>query len=289
MPPEPPAEKDFTPPISPRGKIYALLIEGFSLTASAKMAKCSVKTASKWASFYVDKGLLERTIRYPAQFQKKASIKEILPPPIASAANGVKSPLLRPHRVGAILAIAGRPNVIRKQVWHTVKEWEYTLQIGIDKAIFWLNFTTGDTPDENLIYAKVRTNELCALFTKKYSDAKHQCSFAPLRYLQGIEWTLTDKPASKTMAQEVPIKKGDRQEIADALFWFDSISHPKEVQITPAPGKPLGVPTDHARTLYYLLVHAPSLMQQITESIVVVNQKAETLAQEIEKLKKVQP
>lgn len=287
--PETPAEPNFTPPFDYRGKIYALLVEGHSLSKAARLAGCSIKTAWKWANFFVGAGLLEQTIKYPALFQEKARKREILPPHYATAPNGVKSPiappLLRPHRVSAILAVVGQPNVKRKKAWATIKEYEYTLQIGIDKAILTLNLTQGASPEDNLAYARARIPELCGFFALKYG-----CKFAVLRYLKGVEWCLTDKPASKAMSEEVPIKKAERLEVADALFWFDSVSHPKEIQITPAQGKPPEMPTVHAQTLYYLLTRLPTdmrnngeLLNKITESIVVVNQKIETIAELVKK------
>ena len=289
--PENPTKEKLTPPFDFRGKIYNLLLEGHSPSKAARLVGCSVKTACKWANYYADNKQLEQVIGKPKLFQKRAKKIKNLPPHYATATNGVSfpipAPLLRPHKVSAILAVVGKPNVKRKKAWATIKDFEYTLQIGVDKAILTLNLTQGASPDDNLQYARARIPELCDFFAKKY-----ECKFAVLRYLKGVEWCLTDKPASKTMSEEVPIRKTERLEVADARFWFDSVSHPKEIQITPMPAKPQEMPTVHAQTLYFLLTAAPALMEKqinlttsITESIVVLNQKIETLAELIRKAK----
>lgn len=49
------------------------------------------------------------------------------------------------------------------------------------------------------------------------------------------------------------------------------------------PGHAPEKPSEYADALYYLITAAPSLLKQITESIMVVNSKVDLLANEIHK------
>lgn len=275
-----PTETNCNPPMSNKVTIYRLLVGGEYPSKIAKRLGVSHVLVLKYAKKYVAEGLLERTNIYPALFRVK---KSIVTPPFAT--NPIVTPPLAPHRFGATFAIVGKPRVVRRKAFFTVKEHEYTLQIGTEKAILWLHFLAGTTPQEQIDWGRARALRLAEGFAARYG-----CGFNLLRVLPDIEWTLTDKGASQELADKTGIRKDKPIEVAAAMFRFDDPSHPRLIEINKAMGKPPEIPTAHAQTLYFLLTAAPALMEKqinlttsITESIVVLNQKIEVLAELIRK------
>jgi hypothetical protein len=200
----------------------------------------------------------------------------MLPPPPKT--------LLIPHHFAATLAIVGKPNVRRKKAWATFKTEEYTLQIGRSKARLALKFTQGKTPEQRISYGQHRIKELAFELGARYG-----CTLTLLRFDPQIEWTLNDEPASQEFGQKVGVKRDKPQEIADAMFRFDDPSHPKLIEINKAKDKPPHIPTEHAKSLYYLLTQAPTDIKSLIElekardktlaslidSVVALNQKIE--------------
>jgi hypothetical protein len=275
-----PTEANVTPPCENRGNIYTLLLRGWYASKIARHLKISRKTVHKWAKFYVKENLIESTGGYPEFYRAK---KEDVTPPFDRGQ--MLPPALVPHHFGATFAIVGKPRIMRKKAWHTVKEHEFTLQIGRYKAILWLHYLAGTTPTEQIEWGRSRALRLAKVLGEKYG-----CGFTMLQMRPDIEWIMTDKGASKELADKTGIKKNKPIEVASAMFRFDDLSHPKVIEINKAFEKPPEIPTIHAQTLFFLLTKAPQLMEQqiklttsITESIVVINQKLETLAQEAKK------
>jgi len=241
------------------GKIYLLLSEGYNLSAIAKKVGKSPAAILKRARKYEREGKLERVVKYPALYQIP---KEILPP--HNARHQILPPppktILIPHRFAATLAIVGTPNIRRKKAWATIKTEEYTLQIGRSKARLALKFTQGETPEQRIYYGQRRIKELA-----NELGARYGCTFTVLRFDPQIEWTLNDEPASRELSQKVGIKRDEPQEIADAMFRFDDPSHPRLIEINKAKGKPPHIPTEHAKSLYYLLTQAPTDIKRLIE------------------------
>jgi hypothetical protein len=156
----------------------------------------------------------------------------------------------------------------------TITEQSHVARFGRSKAVIWLKSFIGETP------WGIRKNGYKTLQELgKYYSQKYGITLTLNRIFSDIEWTLTDKPASAEMSEQCDIKP--QREIADALFKFDDATHPHTIEINQAPTKPPEIPSQHADTLYYLLMHAPNLLKQLTESVLVINTKLEVLEKRV--------
>lgn len=257
-------------------KIYHFLLDGWYPRKIAKHLKISEPAVAKHIKKLVGKGLIERTGTYPAFYRKKSNLN-----PHTSLVGNLNTekqptptnkPIFIPHKFGATFIIIGRANLKRdSRGMATIKELNHTLRLGKAKAVIWLkNGFTGSDVEEQLNNAKKMLDILADKYSKKYG-----ITLTLDRYLSDVEWVLNDKPASKTLSNKADIKH--KRLIAGADFKYDDATHPGYIEINKAKGYSSDIPTEHAKTLEYLLLHAPSLLKQLTETTLAINMKLEAL------------
>jgi hypothetical protein len=176
----------------------------------------------------------------------------------------------------------GRPIGLRydKTGYATIKEEAYTIRFGKTKAVIWLKAFYGISPEEQVKNGITQIKQI-ALEQGLYYSVR----LTPDRFYDGIEWVMLDRETGADTAEALGVQT--QLEIAGANYKFSDASHPDKLQINPAPGYPANLATEHAKTLHllaanrevveYLVIHAPALLKQITETLLAINTKIEVL------------
>lgn len=96
-------------------------------------------------------------------------------------------------------------------------------------------------------------------------STKYGITLAIVRFYPDIEWLLCDEPASLGIAKFCGLPP--QKELAGSIFKYSDASHPDILEINKAPQGAPERPTEHAKTMEYLLLHAPALLKRITEAV----------------------
>ena len=254
-----------------QGYTLRLLLEGWYPNKIAKHLGVKRQAVYKHIKKLEENGIIERTNKSPAFYRKKEPIEHSKP--------GVqcKPNLFMPHKYGGSFTIIGNLKVKRnKNGYHTIKEPDHTIMFGNSKAVVWIKSFPGNSVNEILNNARRRLDDLATIYSNRY-----RIKLILNRIYEDNEWVLNDKPASKELSDKADIKK--EKLIAGALFKFDDRTHPDYIEINKAPGYDQRIPTEHARTLEYLLIEAPNLLKQIVESVKVNNDKIKLIEEKIKK------
>ncbi len=243
--------------------VYNLLMEGWFPSKIACHLKCSHQNVFKIIKNYEREGKIYQTNKNPSFW---SSTNQLQPPliggellqPITS-----RTPILILHKFGASFGLVGSiPNVQKKRGLLTIKEPGYTVQFGRSKAVIWLKSVYGNSVREQVVNGRNSLLEIA----KEVGERFH-VKLAWLRWIPGNEWVLVEKEGSRVVGEGAGLKDAPKV-IAGATWKFDDFTHPKHVEIQPAPGFALSRPTVVADRLEFLIESAPS----ITKSFEAISQ-----------------
>lgn len=241
----------FTPTLN-RGanlgvQIYYLLADGHPISSVAKKLNCSVSLVWKHANKYVEKGMLERVSKYPAQFRKPQKIYTHVN--VVGDLHPVQPPINIPCKFGASFALVGRPTLIYdKQGKAKDIQPTHVAIFGRHKAVIWLKAGfRGETPDEII----KNGNDTLKAIARSYEE-KFGISLSYLRTFLDIEWVMVHFNLGKRLSKYEGIKKGEKKEIAGAYHKFGDSSHPSHRQYQAIENKDPVMPTEHASIDHYI-------------------------------------
>ncbi len=236
------------------GKITRLLGAGVPLQKIAKITGKSYRSIWKQAQKYEREGIIERVCKYPALYRFKKDFTPTL------KLGRDFTPLLLPHKFGASFVLIGRPILPYNKLGKaSIKESSHSVQFGRSKAQIWLKSFRGVATEEIVKQGKQDILALAMFYSQKY-----RVKLSAPRFFPDIEWVLTDKKTGKKVADKCEIVK--QKEIADAMFKFGDSTHPDLLEINQAPKKPPEKPTEHAKTMEFLLTKAPHMLKELTNS-----------------------
>lgn len=263
-----------------KGKITRLLGNGLTLQKIAKITGKSYRSIWKQAQKYEREGIIERVCKYPALYRFKKHFTH------SFKLGGVFTPLLLPHKFGASFVLVGRPILPYNKLGKaTIKESSHSIQFGRSKAQIWLKSFRGVATEDIVKQGKQDLLDLAMFYSQKYG-----VKLSAPRFFPGIEWVVTDKKTGKKVADKCEIIK--QKEIADAMFKFGDSTHPDLLEINQAPKKPPEKPTEHAKTMEYLLTKAPrditNLQQDYVQHISLFTAQIKTHLEVLTKMSKTQ-
>lgn len=242
------AQKGDIHPTSKLGVYIAtLLAEGHAPKRVSKLCKCSLSLVWKHARFAVDKGLIERIGRYPAQFRKKQKI--YTPPHVVGDIHPIQPPIDIPCKFGASFTQVGKPPLIYGENGKAKDEQATHIAIfGKYKTVIWLRAGfRGETPDEIIRNGTETLKAIAQGYEREYRIALSYGS----TYLD-IEWIMVNLAAGKRISTYEGIKKNQRKLIAGAWHKQGDSSHPRHRQYQAAEGELKTTPTEHATIDHYL-------------------------------------
>lgn len=272
-------DKEISPPISKKWRIYHYLLEGMSYEQIAKKTNYNYKYISKLAKKYVRDGKLIQVSRYPALFAKKRDFATHIYPvgDFATEPPQTKTALIIPHKIGISFLMYGNPAIPSNRGHKVIKESDHTAIFRRYKAVIWLKNTHGSKVKEILDNARVMAVSLANMYCKKYGIELH---FE--KVYSGIEWVIPDKERSEMVAKSAGIKEFQRRKVGRAIHKFKDASH-DNFEIECAPNEPQEAPTDHAKIHEYLyggqlghdLVAIKDTVGVISDSLIQIRQRME--------------
>jgi len=245
----------------------SLLGAGASIQQAASKMAIPERTAYRWAKRAVEDGLLEQTCAWPKIYRKKVN----LPPGLNLVGDLPPAPLTLPHKYGGSFRVIGRlpPLKMDETGRHFIVKGSHTLQIGRSKAVIWVKHFRGLDARTCLAYAFEDLLRLAAHYSALYA-----IQLTLDRVFDGVEWVVIDDALSSKLASKLEIPP--TREIAMAAWKKDS-SHPHHIEINQAPGQPAHLPTQHAHTLEYLLLEAPTLLERMIKASEALDKRLTTL------------
>lgn len=256
----------------------------------AKRFGISRQMVWKYARKYEREGLIERVHINPAWWQARNQAQphprmggEAQPSATAQAQPNTGSEVLAFHNFGADFMNVGKarpplPKDKNNLAWVKMP-LSHTARFGPNTTTIWMKHYRGTSVQEQIANAQQDTLALA-----RFYEAKYGLALAFKRWHPGIEWCIAQDKASDKAKELLGMRQGDKKEIGNVLWKAGDSTH-LNMELNALPGAPADAPTEQARALEYLLVHAPYLLRQIVDSIVVVNQKLEVMDKKLEQNK----